>query len=479
MSLDVAPIDVLSADEIGQVARAFDQVHAEAVRLAGNEAMLPQQLQRDVRQPVPAQPVADRAAGADDRLPGAERGRPRPAVQPVLDGPPGRPRCAGTRRTCSCWPGTRTARKWSAPVPLANVARAADRAEIEQYRQGGDEVQPGISVTGQAVSDVVHLLAEIDRERHDLLAPRMPRSTSRATELRSGGRADRGQRQRGRHPRGAADGDEPAAGRPAGASTSSVSRHMGLFAVARLAERHGVRVRLRARSPRGLIALVWLPDSVTERGTAPARWSRKAHRLGKQSARPAPPAVPAPARTPLRTACPQAACPQAACPRAAAAGGPSVDGGQTAIAVPPAGTTPCRPCQPCRPGRPCPRGRWGRRGLRPGPGFGRPARARPGGGLGGARTGSAARGPPPRVTADHQRRHSPADPGWRADADGWAEGKRAAQIVANPVRGDQTAAGLPVRVPRANLIPGSAAATGPGTARPAAPQPARRRPPIR
>ena len=42
------------------------------------------------------------------------------------------------------------------------------------------------------------------------------------------------------------------------------------------------------------------------------------------------------------------------------------------------------------------------------------------------------------------------------DADGWAEGKHAAQIVADPVRGDHTAAGLPVRVPRANLIPGSA-----------------------
>ena len=40
MSLEVEPIDVLSADEIGQVARAFDQVHSEAVRLAGNEAML-------------------------------------------------------------------------------------------------------------------------------------------------------------------------------------------------------------------------------------------------------------------------------------------------------------------------------------------------------------------------------------------------------------------------------------------------------
>jgi hypothetical protein len=36
----VEPIGVDSTDEIGRVARAFDQVHQEAVRLAGNEAML-------------------------------------------------------------------------------------------------------------------------------------------------------------------------------------------------------------------------------------------------------------------------------------------------------------------------------------------------------------------------------------------------------------------------------------------------------
>ena len=38
----------------------------------------------------------------------------------------------------------------------------------------------------------------------------------------------------------------------------------------------------------------------------------------------------------------------------------------------------------------------------------------------------------------------------------WADGQYAAQVIAEPVRGDQTAAGLPVRVPRANLLPGSA-----------------------
>ena len=39
-SLEVAPINVMSSDEVGQVARAFDLVHQEAVRLAGNEAVL-------------------------------------------------------------------------------------------------------------------------------------------------------------------------------------------------------------------------------------------------------------------------------------------------------------------------------------------------------------------------------------------------------------------------------------------------------
>jgi hypothetical protein len=40
--------------------------------------------------------------------------------------------------------------------------------------------------------------------------------------------------------------------------------------------------------------------------------------------------------------------------------------------------------------------------------------------------------------------------------DPWAQGRHAAEIAANPIRGDQTSAGLPVRIPNANLIPGSA-----------------------
>jgi hypothetical protein len=44
---------------------------------------------------------------------------------------------------------------------------------------------------------------------------------------------------------------------------------------------------------------------------------------------------------------------------------------------------------------------------------------------------------------------SPADEGWRA-----------AQVVASPAAGDTTQAGLPKRVPRANLVPGSVGGNG-------------------
>jgi hypothetical protein len=53
---------------------------------------------------------------------------------------------------------------------------------------------------------------------------------------------------------------------------------------------------------------------------------------------------------------------------------------------------------------------------------------------------------------------SPADEGWRASpAD---EGWRAAQAVAVPSAGNTTQAGLPKRVPRANLVPGSVGGGG-------------------
>jgi len=442
VSLEVAPIDVLSADEIGQVARAFDQVHAEAVRLAGNEAMLRSSFNAMfVNLSRRSQSLIERLARMIDSLEQNEADPDRLSNLFSMDHLVTRMR--RNSENLLLLAGHETARKWSAPVPLADVVRAAT-SEIEQYSRVAMKIQPGISVTGPAVSDVVHLLAEIV-ENATIFSSRDTPVHISGQEIPSGGVL--------------IEVSDSGVGVPEARLTEmnlrldnppvidvSVSRHMGLFAVARLAERHGVRVRLRARSPRGLIALVWLPDSVTERGTAPSGWS--GGRPGRQAV--------AAARASGGPGTGAHAAPNGQSAGGQSAGAPQASGWQAAIAVPPAGPTPvsAAPAMPTRPTMPAmPMGTAGTGG----PGQASAAPREP---VQAADSAVSEWFRSPRLPATGSggspTTSQPAGPGWRADADRWAEGKHAAQIVAEPVRGDQTAAGLPVRVPRANLIPGSA-----------------------
>jgi signal transduction histidine kinase len=277
-SLEVAPIDVLSADEIGQVARAFDQVHAEAVRLAGNEAMLRSSFNAMfVNLSRRSQSLIERLARMIDSLEQNEADPYRLSNLFSMDHLVTRMR--RNSENLLLLAGHETARKRSEPASLADVVRAAT-SEIEQYSRVAMKIQPGISVSGPAVSDVVHLLAEIV-ENATIFSPKNTPVHIAAQELISGGVL--------------IDVSDGGVGIPEVRLAEinwrldnppvmdvSVSRHMGLFAVARLAERHGVRVRLRARSPRGLTALVWLPDSATGRGPATSAW--RDSRLERQAA---------------------------------------------------------------------------------------------------------------------------------------------------------------------------------------------------
>jgi signal transduction histidine kinase len=262
-NLDVAPIDVLTADEIGQVARAFDQVHAEAVRLAGNEAMLRASFNAMfVSLSRRSQSLIERLARMIDSLEQNEDDPGRLSSLFSMDHLVTRMR--RNSENLLLLAGHEGARKWSDPVTLADVARAAT-AEIEQYGRVLLNIQPGIAVIGQAVSDVVHLLAELI-ENATLFSPKDTEVMVSAQERTGGGVlieiTDKGI--------GVPDErlaemnwrlDNPPV------IDVSVSKHMGLFAVGRLAERHGVRVRLRPSTPQGLSALVWLPENVIERTT--------------------------------------------------------------------------------------------------------------------------------------------------------------------------------------------------------------------
>src|SRR5207302_4762139 len=160
--------------------------------------------------------------------------------------------------------GHEVARRWTEAVGLVDVLRAAV-SEIEQYERVTLNVQPGIAVRGQAVNDVVHLLAELAENATSFSAAETPVAVS-GHLLNSGGVlldiTDQGVgmgAEEMAHANWRLD-NPPVV-------DVAVSRRMGLFVVARLAARHGIRVRLRPATGPGLTALVWLPDEVVARDT--------------------------------------------------------------------------------------------------------------------------------------------------------------------------------------------------------------------
>ena len=149
-------------------------------------------------------------------------------------------------------------------MALVNVLRAAV-SEIEQYERVIPDMQPGISVRGQAVNDVVHLLSEL-AENATTFSPADTLVHVSGYSLNSGGVlldiTDQGVgmgAEEMAHANWRLD-NPPVV-------DVAVSRRMGLFVVARLAARHGIHVRLRPASKGGLTALVWLPDEVVTRET--------------------------------------------------------------------------------------------------------------------------------------------------------------------------------------------------------------------
>lgn len=364
-SLDVAPIDVLSADEIGQVARAFDQVHREAVRLAGNEALLRRSFNAMfISLSRRSQSLIERLARLIDSLEQNEEDPSRLSDLFGMDHLVTRMR--RNSENLLLLAGHESARKWTDPVPLSDVARAAV-SEIEQYARVAVNIQPGVVLPGHAVSDVTHLLAELI-ENATVFSPSDSRVLVSAQRLSSGGVlmqvSDEGV---GISEARLAEINQRLDDPPT--IDISVSRHMGLFAVARLAARHGVRVRL-CGTPQGIAAMVWLPDDLVRGETGP---------YGGLSQLPTvAPAAQVGARMRRIT---QAAA---------------------------SATSP-----------------WFRNRRQPAPGT--------------AKAGS----------------------GMPAATGAWFESRQAAPIVTNSVRDGRTVAGMPVRVPGSNLIPGQHGASRP------------------
>jgi signal transduction histidine kinase len=256
--LEIDPIDVDSADEIGEVARAFDQVHREALRLAANEAALRGNVNAMfVNLSRRSQSLVERQIRLIDDLEQGEQDPDRLSSLFQMDHLATRMR--RNSENLLVLAGHDATRRWNQPVALVDVLRAAV-SEIEQYERVTLNVQPGISVRGHAVNDVVHLLAELAENATSFSSAETPVVVAGHLLSSGGVLLDITDQGVGMGAEEMAHANWRLDNPPV--VDVAVSRRMGLFVVARLAARHGIRVRLRPATAGGLTALVWLPDEV-------------------------------------------------------------------------------------------------------------------------------------------------------------------------------------------------------------------------
>ncbi|MEU0570034.1 nitrate- and nitrite sensing domain-containing protein [Nonomuraea sp. NPDC005983] len=290
---EVEPIGVASADEIGEVARAFDEVHREAVRLAGEESRLRSNVNAMfVNLSRRSQTLVERQITLIDGLEQGEQDESRLANLFKLDHLATRMR--RNSENLLVLAGQDPPRRWSQPVKLVDVARAS-LSEVENYERVVLQVPDGVSVAGQAVNDVIHLIAELV-ENALSFSPRETRVTVSGSRIDGGGVmlsiTDAGI---GMTSEELTQANERLMDAPT--VDVSVSRRMGLFVVARLANRHGVRVQLRPHGSGGLTAMVLLPESLLGNQAPPSYAGSSGGGVREETyaapAMPAPPAPPA------------------------------------------------------------------------------------------------------------------------------------------------------------------------------------------
>jgi len=256
--LAVKAVGVSALDEIGDVARAFDQVQGEVLRLADNEAGLRGKLSEMFTElSGRGQTLMEHQLRLIDELGQTELDAGRRASLVTMNHLATRMRRYSQNLLVLA--GHELPGRWNRPVMLVDVIRAAV-AQTGEYERVSVSVQPDIAVSGPAVIDIVHLIAELAENAASLSAADTPVDMSGRALVTGGVLVEVTDQGVGMNPETMAQANWRLENPPP--VDVAVSRNMGLFVVGRLAMRHGVKVRLQPAATGGLTALVWLPDAV-------------------------------------------------------------------------------------------------------------------------------------------------------------------------------------------------------------------------
>jgi signal transduction histidine kinase len=286
LNAETRPIGIPDRDEVGQVARAFDAVHSTAVRVAAEQAAL----RRSVADMFLSlgrrlQALVHRQLELLDELERTEADPQQLRSLFRLDHLATRMR--RNAENLLVLSGAEPVRRWSDPVPLPRVIRAAS-AEIEDYNRVGVMPMADVRVVGHAVSDVVHLLAELI-ENAAAFSPPGTRVQVSGEPAAHGYLLEIEDQGIGMSDEELAEANEQLA-RPASIDLAGAQR-LGFYVVGRLAARHGVKVRLRRSWFGGVAALVLLPSALLGGPETEMEPARAAGRQGGPAPPDQPPAV--------------------------------------------------------------------------------------------------------------------------------------------------------------------------------------------
>ncbi len=248
-------VPVHTSEEVGQVAHAVDELHEQAVLLAGDQARLQLQVS-DMFETLSrrSRSLVDQQLSLIDRLERNEEDPERLESLFQLDHIAARMRRNGANLLVLS--GTRSQREHARPVAISALVNAA-ASEVEDYARVVTDTVPDDEVIGAVAGDLVHLLAEL---LDNALRYSPPTSKVRVSAIHTdhGGMVievtDVGL--------GMAESDLRVANtrlQSGGEVNPFTARHMGLFVVGRLATQHGLVVRLRS-------TIAGQPDSGTTAG---------------------------------------------------------------------------------------------------------------------------------------------------------------------------------------------------------------------
>src|SRR5215212_6386770 len=261
----VQPIPVHTSEEVGQVAHAVDELHEQAVLLAGEQSRLQLQVS-DMFETLSrrSRSLVDQQLSLIDRLERNEEDPERLESLFRLDHLAARMRRNGANLLVLA--GAKVPRDQAEPVPVSAIINAA-ASEVEDYTRVVTATVPDSEVHGAIAGDLVHLLAEL---LDNALRYSPPISQVRVSAVHTGNGglvievSDIGI--------GMTEPDLRVANtrlQSGGEVTPYTARHMGLFVVGRLAQQHGLVVRLRstiAGEPNsGTTAGVYVPSELIVR----------------------------------------------------------------------------------------------------------------------------------------------------------------------------------------------------------------------